>query len=89
MYNLTYNSLTDLFVTTDTAVGGLVGHGIIFGGFLIIFLYLISIMSLGKALMVSGLTMLVFSIVFVAIGIVNPGDMILMLLLTLIGVFLR
>lgn len=89
MYNLTYSSLTDLFISTDTAVGGLLGHGIVFGGFLIIFLYLISIVSLGKALVISGLTMLVFSIVLVAVGIANPGDMILMLLLTLIGVFLR
>jgi hypothetical protein len=89
VYDLTYTSLTNLFVITDVAAGGILGHAIIFGGFLIIFLYMITMFSLGKSLMVSGITMLTFSIILVAVGIANPGDMILMLLLTLIGVFLR
>ena len=89
MYNLTYESLPDLFTKIDIASNGIFMHGIIWASFLIVFFALLGRFSIGKSLMVAGLVGSIFSIIMVGVGVGSPADMIIMFVLTVIGVMLR
>ncbi len=90
MYNLTYTGFVNLLQIENIASMGIIAHGVVWSLFAVLLLSLFPRFgNFGDTLIVSSMGTAVFTIFWVAIGVGNPADFVLITILLIVGLLIR